>query len=156
MSSPHNEDRFSDDLQEVADVLRDQRPALTPLQLDQIKLRAMSGASRSTSTTRNRGSFMKSRLTTLIAAAFLALGTGGTLALAGGGGSGGKNGGGSASFNQYHCEHGKSCEEGKGKGKEKEKTKGHHGGGNKGGHKGDHGGHKGGHGGNKGGKGHHR
>jgi hypothetical protein len=126
MSSPHEQERFTDDLQEVADMLQDRRPTLDPLALDRVKLRAMSAASRSTSTTRDRGFFMRSRLTTLLAAAFLALGTGGALALAGGGGSGGK-GGGSASFSQYRCEHSshaKGCEEGKEKEKGKEKGKG--------------------------------
>jgi hypothetical protein len=69
---------------------------------------------------------MRSRLTTILVAAFLTVGTGGALALAGGDGKG--NSGGSASFNQYRCEHGKGhshCEEGKEKGKEgKEHGKG--------------------------------
>jgi hypothetical protein len=121
MSTPHNEERFTDDLQEVADMLQDRRPALDPLGLDRVKLRAMSAASRSTSR-QDRGFFMRSRLTALIAAAFLTVGTGGALALAGGGGSGGK-GGGSASFSQYRCEntkHGSHCEE---KREEKEEKK---------------------------------
>jgi hypothetical protein len=124
MSSPQ---RFTDDLREVADMLQDRRPTLDPLALDRVKLRAMSAASRPASTTRDRRFFMRSRLTTLLAAAFLALGTGGALALAGGGGSGGK-GGGSASFSQYRCEHSNShasgCEGAKEKGKEKGKGKG--------------------------------
>lgn len=53
---------------------------------------------------------MKSRLTTLLAAAFLTLGTGGALALAGGGGSGHHDGG-SAGFDQY-----RTCDHGNGKG----------------------------------------
>src|SRR5271165_4405412 len=108
MSRPHNEERFSDDLQEVADVLRDQRPTLTPLQLDRVKLRAMSGARRSASS-RDKGFFMRTRLTTGLTVAFLAIGTGGALAWFNGGGSGygGDGGGGSAGFHQYRsgCRH---------------------------------------------------
>lgn len=128
MSNRHREERFTDDLQEVAELLHDQRPELDPLALDRVKLRAMSAARR-TSSMRDRGFFMRSRLTTLLAAAFLTLGTGGALALAGGGGSGHHDGG-SASFSQYRtCEHGNGnggnneChghageEHGKGKGK---------------------------------------
>jgi hypothetical protein len=109
MSGSHRDERFTDDLQEVADVLRDQRPELDALGLDRVKLRAMSAARR-TGSIPNRRSFMKSRLTTLLAAAFLTLGTGGALALAGGGGSG-HNDGGSAGFDQY-----RTCDHGKGKG----------------------------------------
>jgi hypothetical protein len=125
MRRSHREERFADDLQEVADVLSERRPTLDPLALDRVKLRAMSAARRSTSS-REKGSFMRSRLTTLLVAAFLTLGTGGALALAGG--DGGGNSGGSASFHQYRCEHSKGhahgCEEGKeeekgGKGKGK-------------------------------------
>jgi membrane protein involved in colicin uptake len=98
MSRSHNEERFPDDLQKVADVLRDGRPALSPLELDQVKLRAMSAARHSTSP--RKGSFMRSRLTTVVTAAFIALGTGGALALSGGGGGGSV---GSASFHEYRC-----------------------------------------------------
>src|ERR1039458_5188764 len=107
MSRSHNEERFSDDLQGVADVLRDQRPALTPLELDRVKLRAMSGARRSTSP--RKGFFMRSRLTALLTVGFLAAGTGGALATFGGGdfGFGGDHGG-SASWHQYRppCDRG--------------------------------------------------
>jgi hypothetical protein len=112
MSRSKREERFSDGLQEVADVLQDQRPTLDPLALDRVKLRAMSAARRPTSS-RDKGISMRSRLTTLLAAAFIAAGAGGTVALAGGGGS--DHGGGSASFNQY-----RSCDHGKGKGKDHE------------------------------------
>ena len=101
MSPLHNndEERLADDLQEVADMLRDGRPKLDPLALDAVKLRAMNGAGRSTSQ-RHKGSLMRSRLTAFATAGFLALGTGGALALSGGGGSGGLTGG-SASRHQY-------------------------------------------------------
>jgi hypothetical protein len=118
MSRSNREKRFPDDLQEVAEVLQDRRPTLDPLVLDRVKLRAMSGARRSISS-QDKGSFMRSRLTALLIAALLTVGTGGALALAGGGGGGG--GGGSASFSQYRgCEHAPNHEcPGKGKGKGK-------------------------------------
>jgi hypothetical protein len=120
MSHSHNEECFSDDLQEVADVLRDQRPALTPLELDRVKLRAMSATRRSTSSTQ-KGFFMRSRMTMLLTAGLLALGTGGALAV--NGGLPGHDGG-SASFSQYrNCEHGK----GKGQGRCHEREEHGHG-----------------------------
>jgi hypothetical protein len=104
MSRSRNEERFSDDLQEVADVLCDQRPALTPLELDRVKLRAMSGARRSTSS-REKGSFMRTRLTTLLTVGFLTVGTGGALATFDGGDFGsGHDHGGSAGFHEYRCD----------------------------------------------------
>jgi hypothetical protein len=129
MSRTSKEERFPDDLQEVADVLNDRRPTLDPLALDRVKLRAMSGARRSSSS-RDKGFFMRSRLTTLLVAAFLTLGTGGAIAVAGGFDGGGH----SASFSQYkECAHG-GCkgggEKGKGGGEKGkgggEKGKGHH------------------------------
>src|SRR5271155_1136271 len=108
MNTPHKEERRSDDLQGVADALRDRRPTLEPLELDRIKLRAMSGASRSTSrrsTSPRKGLLMRSRMTTLLTVGFLTLGTGGALALCGGGGFGfGGGRGGSTSFHQYRPE----------------------------------------------------
>jgi hypothetical protein len=104
MNTPRKEERCSDDLQEVADALRDRRPTLEPLELDRIKLRAMSGARRSTSP--RKGLFMRSRMTTLLTVGFLTLGTGSALALCGGGGFGFGFGGqgGSASYHQYRPE----------------------------------------------------
>jgi hypothetical protein len=101
MSRSHVEKRLANDLQEVADVLCDQRPGLDPLALDAVKLRAISRARRSTSS-RQKGFFMRSRLTTVLTVAFLSLGTGGALAVAGGldFGLAGNNGR-SASFSQY-------------------------------------------------------
>ena len=102
--SDHNHERISDDLQEVADVLRRRRPELEPLELDRVKLRAMSGARRSTS---QKGFRMRSRMVAFLTVGMLALGTGtataGLLNL-GGGGLLGIFGGGttqSASYNQY-------------------------------------------------------
>ncbi len=118
MSRSHNEERFPDDLQEVADVLRDERPALSPLELDRIKLRAMSATRHSTSP--GKGSFMRSRLTTLLATAFLVVGTGGALALSGGGGSSG----GSASFHEYRCApHSHDCRDHEREERERERKK---------------------------------
>jgi hypothetical protein len=101
MSRSYIEERFADDLQQVAEVLRDQRAALDPLALDAIKLRATSRARRSMSS-QQKGVFMRSRLTTVLTIAFLSLGTGGALAMVGGVNFGlaGDNGR-SASFNQY-------------------------------------------------------
>lgn len=153
MNHPHDDQHFSDELRHVADVLREGRPTLDPLALDRVKLRAMSAARRSSSS-RPKGFLMKQRLTTLIAAGLLTLGTGGTLALAGGGDGGG--GGGSASFHQYKP----PCDKGKGKGGDHE-CHGHEGeeggkGGDQGGGSGKGGGQGGGSGkgGDQGGQGH--
>jgi hypothetical protein len=123
MNTPHNEERFAEDLQEVADVLCDQRPTLDPLAVDRVKLRAMTRARRSTSS-RQKGFFMRSRLTTVLTIAFLSLGTGGALAVVGGEDFGlGPHDGGSASCTQYrpgngygdknHCHTGPPGQEGK-------------------------------------------
>jgi hypothetical protein len=103
MSRSNKEERFAEDLQGTADTLRDQRPMLDPLALDRIKLRAMRGARSNSSL--HKGFHMRSRLTTLLAAGFLAAGAGGAFALNGGIGGGASHPA-SASFNQY-CEHGK-------------------------------------------------
>jgi hypothetical protein len=122
MSRSHRDERFADDLQEVADALRDGRPALDPLALDRIKLRAMSSARRSASP-RQKGFLMRSRLTTLLTITFFSVGTGGALAVVTGNdfGLGGPSGG-SASCTQYrpgngfgdknHCHTGPPGQEG--------------------------------------------
>jgi hypothetical protein len=131
MSRSHRHERFDDDLQEVADVLRDRRPTLDPLALDAIKLRAMSRARRSNSSPA-KGFMMRSRLTTLLTVAFLSLGTGGAVACVSwvegdgfGFGFGGHDGG-SAGCTQYrpgngygdknHCHTGPPGQEGHGSG----------------------------------------
>jgi hypothetical protein len=116
MSRSRRDEAFPDDLLEVAELLRDERPTLDPLALDAVKLRAMSRARRSTPS-RRKGFLLRSRLTMLLTVAFLGLGTGGALALVGGGGLGllGGHGGGSASFSQY-----RDCDHGIGKGKDRE------------------------------------
>jgi len=92
---------YAEDLQQVADVLRDRRAVLDPLALDAIKLRAASRARPSVSS-RQKGFFMRSPLTTALAIAFLSLGTGGALATVGGVDFGlGGNHASSASVNQY-------------------------------------------------------
>src|SRR5438067_2713648 len=100
MSRSHDEERFRDELREVADALRDQRPTLDPLTLDAIKLRAMSRRRRSTSS-RAKGVLMRSRLTTLLTVGFLSLGTGGALAVVGGVPPFNSSDEGSASCTQY-------------------------------------------------------
>jgi hypothetical protein len=99
MGRSRDRKHFPDDLQEVAEMLGDHRPALTALELDRVKLRAMSGARRSSS--RSKRSFLRSRpAMSLLTVAFLAIGTGG--ALAGGAGNyGGSDHGGSAGDHQY-------------------------------------------------------
>src|SRR6476660_6297937 len=100
MSTSHDEERSRDELRKVADALRDQRPTLDPLTLDAIKLRAMSRARRSTSS-RAKGVLMRPRLTTLLTAGFLCLGTGGAPAVAGGVPPFSSSDGGRASCEQY-------------------------------------------------------
>lgn len=152
MTHSDDDEGLSDDLQRVAEVLREGRPTLDPLALDRVKLRAMSAARPSTSSN-DKGSFMRSRITALVTAGFLTLGAGGTLALAGG--NGGGSDGGSASFHQYRppCDHGK----GRGGDHECHGHEGEHGDsgdGHGGGHEGDGAGHGGGSGHEGGGAGH--
>jgi hypothetical protein len=109
MSYPHKKEKpLSDDLQQIADLLRDRRPTLerqAPQTLDslavqRVRRRVMSTAERPAS--RHSRSFISPRLTTLLTAGFLTLGTGETLALAGGNGDSSDRS--SASFNQYRTE----------------------------------------------------
>jgi hypothetical protein len=102
MSRSQGHEHFPDDLRDVADALRDQRPALDPLALDRIKTRAISGARRATAaSSRPKGILMRSRLATFLTIAFFGLGTGAAVALVGHEDFGLGGGGGSASFNQY-------------------------------------------------------
>ena len=100
MNSKSGDKKLPDDLQDTARSLRDQRPALEPLELDQIKLRAMSGARRKKGS--GFGAGTRSRATAFLTVAFLTVGTGGALALHGGKGieSGKKQ---SASYHVYKC-----------------------------------------------------
>ena len=100
MNSKSGDKKLPDDLQDTARSLRDQRPALEPLELDQIKLRAMSGARRKKGS--GFGAGTRSRATAFLTVAFLTVGTGGALALHGGKGveSGSNH---SASYHVYKC-----------------------------------------------------
>jgi hypothetical protein len=149
-AAPEDE-RLSEDLQRVADALRAGRPTLDPLTLDAIKLRAMRRGTRQPFTpARAKGAFLRSRMTALVTAGFLTIGTGGALALAGGDGGGGASG--SAAFSQYRppCEHGK----GRGGDHECHGHEGEHGGQGGGGNDNGGGGNGGGDHGNGGGSGH--
>jgi hypothetical protein len=88
-----NEEILPDELREVADRLRSERAAASPLELDRIKTRAMANAA----TSRPKGFALKSRsVAALLTVALMAAGTGGVIA---GGGNG--NGNGNASNSQY-------------------------------------------------------
>lgn len=88
-----------EELRSVADRLHRERDVPTPLELDQIKLRAMRGANspQRSRLARQKGSFMRSRLAMMavIAAGFMLSTTGVGLAISGTSGSG------SAAQNQY-------------------------------------------------------
>ncbi len=86
----------------MAEALRERRPELEPLELDRIKLRAMSGARRSSSS--QKGGFsMRSRLVAILTVGMLALGTGSAVAVFSGsdGGLSGSSGNGSAGWWEY-------------------------------------------------------
>jgi hypothetical protein len=88
-----NDENLQGELRAVADRLRSERAAATPLDLDRIKTRAMANAA----TSRPKGFALKSRsVAALLTVALMAAGTGGVIA---GGGNG--NGNGSASNSQY-------------------------------------------------------
>src|SRR5947209_1104636 len=98
MSNMNNE-RLPEDLEGVASLLRSQRAEADPLELDQIKQRAMARASN-----RNRRfGFVKTRLATVLTVLGLVGGTGGAIAVAGNGNgnNGNGNGNGGASSGQY-------------------------------------------------------
>ena len=96
-------DDLPDELRDVAERLRREATRPTATELDHLKLRAMRSA-RSQDHGR-KGSFMKSRLATLMTIGALTIGTGGTFAIAGGGG--GHDDDGNASEHQYKppCDH---------------------------------------------------
>ena len=86
----------------VIDRLRADRHEASPLELDQIKTRALSQATRQTAPRRG---FMRTRLATLLVAGVITAGTtGGVIAHGGDGNSNGDN----ASNSQYGC-HGSHC-----------------------------------------------
>jgi len=108
---PSNNEDLPDGLHEVAEGLRAQRAKATALELDRIKLRVMAQASRAPASRQRKGSFMRSKILTVLLALGLAIsgGTAGVIA-AGGGGSNssrGDDGGGSAAKAEYRP--GKGC-----------------------------------------------
>src|SRR5436190_23882600 len=82
-----HEDRLPEHLLEVADRLREERVSVSPLELDQIKLRARAQAARGRRSTLGRkGTPLRSRVVTLALTALLIGGTtAGGIAAAGGG-----------------------------------------------------------------------
>jgi hypothetical protein len=85
-----HEDRLPEQLLEVADRLREERVSVSPLELDQLKLRARAQAARGgRSTLGRKGTPLRSRVVTLALTALLVGGTtAGGIAAAGGGGNG--------------------------------------------------------------------
>src|SRR3954453_23774738 len=82
-----NPDRLPEHLLEIGDRLREGRATATPLELDELKLRARAQAARGRSY-RWRGAPMRSRVVTLVLSALIVGGTtaGGIAARSGGGG----------------------------------------------------------------------
>ena len=84
-----NEDRIPEQLLEVAERLREERVSVTPLELDQLKLRARAQAAGGTRSGSRKGLPLRSRVVTLALTALLIGGTtAGGIAAAGGGGNG--------------------------------------------------------------------
>jgi hypothetical protein len=84
-----NEDRIPEQLLEVAERLREERVSVTPLELDQIKLRARAQAAGGIRSGSRKGLPLRSRVVTLALTALLIGGTtAGGIAAAGGGGNG--------------------------------------------------------------------
>jgi hypothetical protein len=93
--SESNPDRLPEHLLEVAERLREGRVSATPLELDELKLRAKAQAARGRSY-RLRGAPLRSRVVTLALSALIVGGTAaGGIAASGGGGAG------SAAVDQY-------------------------------------------------------
>ena len=103
MNPSDSEHSHPEELNELVDLLREQRPELEAHELDRIKLRAMTRARRGTPR-KGAGLVVRTRMTALLTTAFVALGTGGAFAWGGGlkvldvSSSKSK----SASFEQYH------------------------------------------------------
>jgi len=81
--TPSDTQRFPDDLQDVAALLRDNRPEATALELDGMKQQVRFRASRAASGHVQKGSTMKSRLAmmAMLVSGLLLSGTGATLAV---------------------------------------------------------------------------
>jgi hypothetical protein len=90
----YDHDDLPDELRDLADRLRREATRPTAMELDHLKLRAMRNV-RSPAHGR-KGTFMKSRLATLLTIVGLTIGAGGTFAIAGGGSDNG-----SAANSQY-------------------------------------------------------
>ena len=85
-----NEDRLPEHLLDVAEMLREERVTATPLEMDELKLRARAQAARGRRSTQgSKGLPLRSRVVTLALTALLIGGTtAGGIAAAGGGGNG--------------------------------------------------------------------
>jgi hypothetical protein len=90
--SKESGNRESGDFRAIEQRLREERPALTALELDAVKLRTMSSSARKSPgiIVRKKGTFMKSRLALVLVLALgvFVSGTGATLAISGTSGSG--------------------------------------------------------------------
>jgi len=95
--SPYLDDDFSDDLQDVARRLRDERVAPSAGELDELKLKAMARARARSSRTKGRATMKSRALVALITVGLMAGGTGGVIAASNGNG----NGNGNAGNSQY-------------------------------------------------------
>jgi hypothetical protein len=80
--SKFNENRIPDELQDVVERLREERPQASGMELDQIKLRAMARADR-TPVSDGKGRFMKSRLVTVMLVGGVLAGGAGAMAVTG-------------------------------------------------------------------------
>jgi hypothetical protein len=113
-------DILANDLLEVAERLRASRPQLSPIELDEMKRRVMTRATRSSASARGKGQFVRSKIVTvaLTLALVASTGTAGVLA-------GGKGDGGSAAKGEY-CDGKDGHKDGKDKGHKGDKGgKGH-------------------------------
>ena len=78
--SHFNEKRVPDDLQHLVERLRDERPEVSALELDQIKVRALG---RNRGRPKGKGQFMRSRVVSVLLAVGLLVGSTGAMAVSG-------------------------------------------------------------------------
>ncbi len=78
--SHFNEKRVPDDLQHLVERLRDERPEVSALELDQIKVRALG---RNRGRPQGKGQFMRSRVVSVLLAVGLLVGSTGAMAVSG-------------------------------------------------------------------------
>jgi hypothetical protein len=95
----HFGDEGPEGLERIEEVLRQERATAEPLELDRIKVRAMSQAKRAPRAG-VRGVWARSRMVTVLTTMVVAFGTPTALAVCGGGGGGGSQGG-SGGYGQY-------------------------------------------------------